>query len=81
MTDIIESNESKTHRVRFYAPVSAAEKILAFDCSLYESEMKRVFTGDENQKNVTIQFSTYNCGRVTANQRLIKILISSLNDN
>jgi len=66
------------HRIRFYCDHETMEKLVNFDGSLIESKVKRVLTGDENQVNCTVQFSTSNCGKVVAQQRLINFLINAL---
>jgi len=66
------------HRIRFYCDIQTMEKLVNYDGSLIESKVKRVLTGDENQVNCTVQFSTSNCGKVVAQQRLINFLINAL---
>jgi hypothetical protein len=54
------------------------EKLVNYDGSLIESKVKRVLTGSDDQVNITCQFSTANCGKVVAQQRLINFLINAL---
>lgn len=65
----------KLHRFRFHAPVDKQAKLLAPDpelMQLIESSVKPL--GDLNM----IQFTTQNCGKTIAQQRLIKYLINTL---
>lgn len=65
----------KLHRFRFHAPADKQEKLLAPDpelMQLIESSVKPL--GDLNM----IQFTTQNCGKTIAQQRLIKYLINTL---
>jgi len=74
----MNKTESTIHRIRFYCSPEVMEKLTAYDGTLIESKVKRVLTGHENQKNILCQFTTMNCGKVTAQQRLITYLINSL---
>jgi len=76
-----EIEKSTTHKIRFYAPATAVFKIVNCDGSLLESNFKRVDTGNEKQSNALIQFTTHNCGKVTAQQRLITLLIDCLHES
>ena len=65
----------KNHRFRFHAPADALEKLCNPDedfMKLIESSVKPL--GDLNM----IQFTTGNCGKTIAQQRLIKYLIYTL---
>jgi len=77
--DNMETTEKYTnHRWRFYCDHETMEKLINYDGTLIESKVKRVLTGKEDQKNCTVQFSTANCGRTVAVQRLINYLINAL---
>jgi hypothetical protein len=68
-------DNNKLHRFRFHAPVDKQEKLLSPDpelMQLIESSVKPL--GDLNM----IQFTTSNCGKTIAQQRLIKYLINTL---
>jgi hypothetical protein len=63
------------HRYRFHVPESKKEKLLKPDpefMSLIESSVKEM-----EEKNI-LQFTTSNCGKNVAQQRLIKYLIQTL---
>jgi len=67
--------DNKQHRFRFHAPEDVKDKLLNADpelMSLIESSVKPL--GDLNM----IQFTTNNCGKTIAQQRLIKYLIYTL---
>ena len=72
------NSDYQMHKIRFYAPVDVMEKLVAYDGTLIESSVKRVLTGSETQTNCLCQFTTLNCGKVTAQQRLINYLIQAL---
>jgi hypothetical protein len=80
MSKIIKQMEDKytNHRIRFYCDRETMEKLVSYDGSLIESKVKRVLTGNDDQANCTVQFSTSNCGKVVAQQRLINFLINAL---
>ena len=66
---------NKLHRYRFHAPAEKMEKLLNPDAELMqliESSVKHL--GELNM----IQFTTQNCGKTIAQQRLIKYLIYTL---
>lgn len=67
--------EQSLHRYRFHVPAEKMERLLnpnAELMQLIESSVKKL--GDLNM----IQFTTLNCGKTTAQQRLIKYLINTL---
>ena len=67
--------DNKHHRFRFHAPNEVLDKLLTPDTEfmlLIESSVKKL--GDLNM----IQFTTSNCGKTIAQQRLIKYLINTL---
>ena len=66
---------------RFRVPVKVWTKLEAADLSIFESKFKRVATSledDEQAAYVYVQFSTQNCGRTIAIQRLAACLIETL---
>lgn len=66
---------------RFRVPAKVWTKLESADLSIFESKFKRVATSlnDEEQPSyVYVQFSTQNCGRTIALQRLVACLIESL---
>lgn len=66
---------------RFRVPVQIGAELCKYDGSIFESQFKRVQTDlatDETPSNVYIQFSTQNCGKTIAIQRLVACLIESL---
>jgi hypothetical protein len=66
---------------RFRVPVKVWAKLEAADLSIFESKFKRVATSledDEQAAYVYVQFSTQNCGRTIAIQRLAACLIETL---
>ena len=66
---------------RFRVPAEIWTKLEAADLSIFESRFKRVATSladDEQPSYVYVQFSTQNCGRTTAIQRLVACLIESI---
>lgn len=68
-------DEQTMHRYRFHVPPAKLEKLLYPDpelMQLIESSVKKL--GEVNM----IQFTTLNCGKTTAQQRLIKYLINTL---
>ena len=66
---------------RFRVPVKVWAKLEAADLSIFESKFKRLATSleDEEQPSpVYVQFSTQNCGKTIAIQRLAACLIETL---
>jgi hypothetical protein len=66
---------------RFRVPVKVWAKLQSADLSIFESKFKRVATSldDEEQPSyVYVQFSTQNCGKTIAIQRLVACLIENL---
>ena len=66
---------------RFRVPVKVWTKLEGADLSIFESKFKRVATsleGDEQPAYVYVQFSTQNCGKTIAIQRLVACLIETL---
>jgi hypothetical protein len=66
---------------RFRVPVKVWTKLEGADLSIFESKFKRVATsleGDEQPAYVYVQFSTQNCGKTIAIQRLVACLIESM---
>ena len=66
---------------RFRVPVKVWAKLQSADLSIFESKFKRVATSldDEEQPSyVYVQFSTQNCGKTIAIQRLVAYLIENL---
>jgi len=66
---------------RFRVPAKVWTKLESADLSIFESKFKRVATSlndEEQPAYVYVQFSTQNCGRTIALQRLVACLIESL---
>ena len=66
---------------RFRVPVKVWAKLEAADLSIFESKFKRLATSledDEQPSHVYVQFSTQNCGKTIAIQRLAACLIETL---
>ena len=66
---------------RFRVPVKIWFQLEAADLSIYESRFKRVATSlddEEQPAYVYVQFSTQNCGKTIAIQRLVACLIETL---
>lgn len=66
---------------RFRVPVKVWAKLESADLSIFESKFKRVATSlsdDEQPAYVYVQFSTQNCGKTIAVQRLVACLIETL---
>ena len=66
---------------RFRVPVKVWAKLEAADLSIFESLFKRLATSledDEQPSHVYVQFSTQNCGKTIAIQRLAACLIETL---
>jgi hypothetical protein len=66
---------------RFRVPAKVWTKLETTDVSIFESKFKRVATSladDEQPSYVYVQFSTQNCGKTIAIQRLVACLIESL---
>jgi hypothetical protein len=66
---------------RFRVPAKVWTKLEAADLSIFESKFKRVATSlddEEQPAYVYVQFSTQNCGKTIAIQRLVACLIENL---
>lgn len=66
---------------RFRVPAHLWPKLESQDLTIFESKFKRVATSlndDEQPSYVYVQFSTQNCGRTIAMQRLVACLIEAL---
>lgn len=66
---------------RFRVPAHLWPKLESQDLTIFESKFKRVATSlsdDEQPSYIYVQFSTQNCGRTIAMQRLVACLIEAL---